>query len=459
MESDTHEASARITTRITELGIQNILLQFTDIGGRCKGVSVPADRFSAVLEQGQWIDGSSIDSSVRLRENDMSLRPDPATFSVLRAEDGGEPLARVMCDVYGMDDKPFTGDPRHVLKRALEHARASGYHYYIAPEVEFYVCLLDASGRITPLNDDHDGYFDLSPDLGTGLRHKLVNLLRESGIAVESSHHEVASGQHEIDLSAADALTIADQLVTLKYLARRLAHQLNVRVTFMPKPFSGLSGSGLHLHQTLLRAPDGVALASEDSALVNVFGERSRRSVSPLGLQFIAGQLEHASALVALTSPLVNSYKRLASGYEAPATIAWAHESRSAFIRVPHSSVGHREATRIELRATDPACNPYLALAAMLRAGMSGIEHVLAAPEPVEEPVYPFEVSERIPLGARALPLTLGEALQPFSASELMRDALGEYVFGRYVEMKRREWRAFQTYVTDWEQDTSWETA
>ena len=449
--------------RIEEHGIQNVLLQFTDIGGRCKGVSIPADRFAQVLEDGQWMDGSSIDSFVRLRENDMLLRPDPATFAIVQVEDEpAEPLARVICDVYTMDGKPFAGDPRYVLKRALQVAVEQGFRYQVAPEVEFFVCRLDADNHIQPLTEDHDGYFDLSADHGANLRHELVRLLREFGIGVESSHHEVASGQHEIDLAPVDALAAADHLVTLKYAARRLARLSGVHITFMPKPFTGLSGSGLHIHQALLRVTTSssqLADATGNNGAVNIFGERSRRDISDLGLHFIAGQLEHASAFVALTNPLVNSYKRLASGHEAPATIAWAHESRSAFIRVPHMSGGRAETARVELRTTDPSCNPYLALAALLRAGLAGIAGELMAPDPVEEPVYPFDVSERTPLGARPLPLTLGEAVQALSASALIRDVLGEYVFGRFVEMKRREWRTYQTHVTDWEQDTYWETA
>jgi len=434
---------------IEAAGIQTVSLQFTDIGGQMKGVSIPASQLPGVLERGQWVDGSSIESAVRLHENDMLLRPDPATFALLPAAGTTERLARLICDVHAMDDQVFAGDPRQVLRRALQAAAERGYIYQVAPEVEFFLCRVDEQQRLHPLAEDQDGYFDLTAEPGTYLRHTLVAALGAVGIEVESSHHEVASGQHEIDLAPTDALRAADQLVTLKYLGRLLARQQGMALTFMPKPFNGLSGSGLHLHQTLRASADGA----------NLFRGRSHRAVSDLALHFIAGQLQHASAFLALTNPLVNSYKRLASGFEAPALVSWAHENRSAFIRVPVVPKAQPDQGRVELRVSDPACNPYLAFAVILRAGLAGIDEHLTAPEPVEEQVSTFEQSERMPLGATWLPLSLGEALAKLQASQLMRETLGEYAFGRYVEMKRREWRTSQTQVTDWEQHTSWEGA
>jgi glutamine synthetase len=451
-QHDAEPASERVKQLLTAIearGIQTISLQFTDIGGQMKGVSIPAQQLAFVLAHGQWADGSSIESAVRLHESDMLLRPDPATFAIVSSEEAPEHQALVMCDLYSMDNHHFAGDPRYVLSRALEAAAEHGFAYHVAPEIEFYICQADADGRLHPLAEDQDGYFGVSADQGTKLRHDLVAALREGGIEVEGSHHEVAPGQHEIDLAAANALRAADQIVIFKYLARHLARQQGLHVTFMPKPFNGQSGSGMHIHQMLL-AKDGGA---------NLFGGQQPRAVSDLARHFIAGQLQHAPAFTAITNPLVNSYKRLASGYEAPATISWAHENRSAFIRVPVTPRSQPELARVELRGSDPACNPYLAFAAMLRAGLAGIDEQMAPPEPVEEQVYPFETSERLPLGATLLPLSLGEALATFSGSRLMRETFGEYIFGRFIEMKRREWRTYQTQVTDWEQQTCWKTA
>ena len=379
----------------------------------------------------------------------MLLRPDPTTFVVVSSEEAPGSQALVMCDLYSMDNHRFAGDPRHVLSRALEAAGERALAYQVAPEIEFYVCQADVEGRLHSLAEDRDGYFGVSADQGTRLRHDLVAALRACGIEVEGSHHEVEPSQHEIDLVATDALRAADHVVIFKYLARQLAHQHGLHVTFMPKPFNNQSGSGMHLHQMLLALETGN----------NLIAGPGHHAVSDLARHFIAGQLHNASAFTAITNPLVNSYKRLAGGYEAPATINWAHENRSAFIRVPVTPRGQPELARVELRGSDPSCNPYLAFAAILRAGLAGINEQLEPPEPVEDRVYPFETSERLPLGATWLPLSLGEALATFSASRLMRDTFGEYIFGRFIEMKRREWRTYQTQVTDWEQQTCWRTA
>lgn len=449
-ESDRQRAGARdILAAVEEHGIQTISLQFTDISGHVKGVSIPASQLATALADGQWVDGSCIASSVRLHESDTLLRPDPTTFTVLPLDRAPQPLARVICDVHTMDGRPFAGDPRHVLRRALGAGAERGVAYHVAPEIEFFICEVDSAGRLQPLAEDRDGYFDLTADQGAQLRHDLVTALRGMGVGVEGSHHEVAPGQHEIDLAATDALQAADNVATLKYVARHLARQQGLRVTFMPKPFNGLSGSGMHVHQMLLDSATGA----------NRFGGRSHHAVSDLARHFIAGQLHHAPALAAVTNPLVNSYKRLTGGFEAPSTITWAHENRSAYLRVPYVPAAHHELTRVELRGSDPACNPYLAFAAMLRTGLAGIDEHMAAPEPREEQVHAFEFSDRPSLEVTPLPASLGEALLAFSASRLMRETFEEYVFGRLVEMKRREWRAYQMQVTGWEQDIYWETA
>ena len=438
-----------ILTTITARGIQTISLQFTDISGHLKGVSIPADQLAIVLAHGQWIDGSSIEGIVRRHESDMVLRPDPTTFAILPWNESSGPVARIICDVYTMSGHPFAGDPRHVLRRALAFAAERGFIYQVAPEIEFFICQIDTAGHLLPLTADPDSYFDLSADPGTHLRHDLVAALRTMHIAVESSHHEVAMGQHEIDLAATHALHIADNIVTLKFLARHLARQHGLHITFMPKPFNNMSGSGLHIHQMLLSRDTGA----------NLFAGQSYRTISALALHFIAGQIHHAPAFVAITNPLVNSYKRLAGGYEAPATITWAHENRAAFIRVPYVPIGHPEMTRVEMRGSDPAGNPYLTLAVLLRAGLAGIAEQLPAPDPVEEQVYAFTENEHPSLEAAWLPRSLGEALSAFSASPLLCEVLGEHVFGHFAEMKQREWRAYQAQVTEWEQRLSLEMA
>jgi glutamine synthetase len=449
-DSDHLRAGARdILAVVAERAIQTISLQFTDIGGHAKGVSIPSSQLATALADGQWVDGSCIASSVRLHESDMLLRPVPATFTVLPAEGTHQPLARVICDVCTLDGRPFAGDPRHVLWRALAAAAERGFAYHVAPEIEFFICEVGSDGRLRPLPEDQDGYFDLTADPGAHLCHDLVIALRGMGMAVESSHHEVASSQHEIDLAATDALQAADNVATLKYVARHLARQQGLRVTFMPKPFNGLSGSGMHIHQMLL----------DSATATNRLSGRGHHVVSDLARHFIAGQLHHAAALTAVTNPLVNSYKRLAGGFEAPSTITWAHENRSAYIRVPYVPSAHPELTRVELRGSDPACNPYLAFAVMLRAGLAGIDEQMPTPEPREEQVHAFDLSERPSLEVTPLPTSLGDALLAFSASRLMRETFEEYVFGHFVEMKRREWRAYQTQVTSWEQDLCWETA
>ena len=440
---------ADLAARLQAEAIQFVLLQFTDISGRVKGVTIPVDQFAAVCEKGQEIDGSSLDSFVRLRESDMLLQPDLATFAVLPWRTAAGATARVICDVTTSSGQPFAGDPRQVLRRAQAVAAESGWAFNVALEIEFFICKGRGDGRPRPLTGDRNSYFDLDADEGAQLRHVIVAALSAMGIAVASSHHEVANSQHEIDLVVASALDAADAFVTLKYVAHHLAQRQGLAVTFMPKPFNGMSGSGLHIHQTL----------TDGSSGANLFGERSRRAVSEVGLHFIAGQLQHAAGFVAITAPLVNSYKRLASGDEAPATVAWAHENRSAFIRVPALIAQDPTTARIELRGSDPACNLYLALAAMLRAGLDGVQRALPAPPPVEEQISPFDERERAPLGSTPLPLTLGDAVQALSASHLLQETLGEHVFSRYIAMKRSEWQAYQTYVTDWEQDAGWENA
>lgn len=435
--------------RLDERGIRTVLLQFTDVAGHIKGVSIAATELHDALRNGCLVDGSSIDSFVRIRERDMLLLPDATTLAMLPVATGEAPLARIICDVVTVDGHPFAGDPRWLLRRTLTRAAERGYRYTIAPEIEFYFCSLDARGQPRPLEGDTDSYFDLAPDAGASLRHELVTALLDMGIAVSSSHHEVSPGQHELDLPRMETLQAADAVVTLKYVARGLARRRGVHVSFMPKPFTGRSGSGMHLHQTLLASSDGT----------NLFAGRTRRELTEVASSFIAGQLAHAPAFVAVTCPLVNSYTRLIGGYEAPATVTWAHENRSALVRVPQLPADSSHQARVEIRCADPACNPYLAFAALVQAGLAGIQQRLSAPEPAEELVYSFADAESAPLGVALLPLSLDEAISRLSDSALMRETFGEHVFSRYIELKRRESREFHLHVTDWERQTYWETA
>ena len=449
---DDTQQTQDVLTRLEAQGIKTTLLQFTDISGHIKGVSIPLTRLAETLDRGHWVDGSSLDGFVRMHETDTVLRPDLSTCALLPFTEESGVLARIMCDVYTVSGQPFVGDSRHVLRRALAVAAQLGYTYAVAPEIEFFICERRDDGSFVPLDGSESGYFDLDVDQGAQLRHAIVAAVEAMGSAVEGSHHEVAVGQHEIDLASGDALHIADTIVTLKYIARRLAREQNLHITFMPKPFNALSGSGMHIHQMLIATAPHAAAATGPYA--------GSHTLTALASGFIAGQLEHAPAFTAITNPLVNSYKRLVSGYEAPSAVMWGRENRSALIRVPRiPTVPTTSMEPVELRICDPACNPYLALAAMLRAGLAGVEQGLPAPDPSEDRVRPFEDSERLSLEMRLLPFSLGEALTAFSASNLMRDVFGEYVFGRFVEIKRREWHTAQTRVTDWERTTYWETA
>ncbi len=427
--------------RIKSDGVKFINLQFSDIFGTLKNVTIPVERLRDSLLQGTWFDGSSIQGFARICESDMFLRPDPATYSLVPWRPQQPAEARLICDVYRPDGQPFEGDPRYILKRALARAREMGFVYNVGPELEFF--LLERAGNHVALTPhDPAGYFDMGPrDRALDVRREISQALETMGLKVEMAHHEVAPGQHEIDIRYSDALSAADQALTVRYAVKSVSHQCGLHATFMPKPFFGVNGSGMHTHQSLFDLEGRNVFFSPDDPY----------HLSPLARHFIAGQLVHARAMCAVLSPTVNSYKRLTPGYEAPVYICWGQINRSALIRVPGYSPGREQSVRVELRCPDPSCNPYLAFAVMLHAGLDGIERGLEPPDPVEENVYGFDDARLAARSIGILPGSLGEALKEMERNPLMRKALGEHTFSYYLLAKAKEWDAFRIAVTDWE--------
>ena len=428
-----------------------VSLQFTDIVGQVKSVQVPMHQLEEAVEHGKWFDGSSIEGFARIAESDMFLVPDLATFAPIPWEpgfdgDGKETptgAARVICDVFTPNGDPFPGDPRWVLRRQLERAKKLGYVLNTGPELEFFL-LRRGDHEVEALPHDAAGYFDLSSDLGTVVRKEMMNDLEAFGIKVETAHHEVATGQHEIDFEYADALRTADNAVTFKTTLKAVAARKGLYATFMPKPFFGINGSGMHTHQSLWDIKKGK----------NAFADASDPyGLSSVARSYIAGVLEHARGMIAVLAPLVNSYKRLVPGYEAPVYIGWARINRSALIRIPQISKGQLNSTRIELRCPDPASNPYLGFACMLAAGLDGIARKLTPPDPVEENLYHFDAAKLVSRKIRQLPGTLHEAIGELSADKVISEALGEHVFERFVEAKNEEWDEYRMQVTSWEVD------
>lgn len=424
--------------------LQFVDLQFTDIIGTIKSVTIPVGQLEEAVERGIWFDGSSIEGFARIHESDMFLVPDPATYRVLPWTSPERRRARLICDIKSPDGGDFPGDPRAMLRRALQRAANLGFSYNCGPELEFFIFKRsDNGGPLTPIPHDVGGYFDFSPkDEAVSIRADIVLALEAMGMTVEASHHEVAIGQHEIDFKYADALTAADNAMTFKYAVKAVAASHGVYATFMPKPIFGINGSGMHTHQSL------TFLDSGDNAF---YDASDTYHLSPVAYQFIAGQLQHARSLAAVVAPTVNSYKRLTPGYEAPVYICWAQVNRSALIRIPRFAPGREQATRVELRFPDPSCNPYLAFATMLRAGLDGIEQKAQAPEPVNEDVYHFSNDDLEARGIDQLPGTLGEALYELECDPIVQDALGEHITGAYLRAKRAEWDEYRMQVSQWE--------
>jgi glutamine synthetase len=423
-------------------GIAFVNLQFTDIMGVVKTVTIPTHKLPEVIDHGMWFDGSSVEGFARVHESDMYLAPDLATFTAIPWDRDSNPTAKVFCDVFTPDGEPFEGDPRGCLKRQLAEAERLGYGFQIGPELEFFLLRTDGTQRIEALPHDQAGYFDVTTDLASDVRKEMVNALEAQGIVVEASHHEVAVGQHEIDFEYGPALATADNAVTFRVTLKAIAQRHGLYATFMPKPFYGVNGSGMHCHQSLADARTGE----------NLFhGADDEYGLSELARHFIAGQLAHARGMSAVLAPLVNSYKRLVPGHEAPVHVSWARTNRSALIRVPQTSRGRKDATRIELRSPDPSCNPYLAFAVMLAAGLDGVRRKLDPPRPVEENLYQFDDHMMAKYAVGMLPGTLKEALDALAEDDVVRGALGEHVYEWFHAAKMVEWGEYRKQVSPWE--------
>jgi glutamine synthetase len=443
------EDAARVLERVETRGIRFINLEFTDVVGMAKSVTIPASQLRDTLARGRWFDGSAIEGLARVAETDMYLRPDLATFAEIPwsvSNSAGEgPVARLICDVLMPNGERFGGDPRAVLIEAAREAEAQGYRYEVSPELEFFLLQEEGSRAGQPLAHDRGGYFDLSTDLAADVRREIVAALNEMGISIESSHHEVAAGQHEIDFTVADVVKVADGVVTARYAIKAIAQRHGLGATFLPKPFFGVNGNGMHTHQRLTRLVDGT----------NAFADVTDTGygLSSVGRRFIAGQLTHARGMCAIMAPLVNSYKRLVPGFEAPVMISWGRINREALIRVPRFEPGAPESLLVELRSPDPSCNPYLAFAAMLRAGMDGVTRDLPLAQPVEEGLYTLEESSRLRRGIALLPSSLNEALTELQRDETMVAALGEQIAAWFIESKSEEWEEYRQQVHQWELD------
>jgi glutamine synthetase len=406
--------------------------------GHLKNVTISPRELDACLDDGKWFDGSSIEGFTRIHESDMMLIPDLATYIPLPWSRNGKKVARIICDVYDPGKTPFVGDPRYVLKRLEEKAKKKGYFYHVGPELEFFLF----KSKENRTYHDTAGYFDFAPrDFATDIRAVMASTLEKLGIRVEMSHHEVAPSQHEIDIEYCGALEMADRVMMLKQVIKTVASENNLHATFMPKPIFGVNGSGMHTHQSIFNK-NGENL---------FYDEKDRYKLSSLAYHFMGGQLKYIREITAVLCPTVNSYKRLVRGYEAPVYVCWGQRNRSALIRVPRYSKGRKKSTRLELRCPDPSCNPYLAFAVMLATGLKGIDDKIEPPHPVEEDVYGFEDSKLAKFYIKTLPANLGEAIEKFKKSKLMKEALGEHVFNKYFEVKTAEWTDFQRFVTDWE--------
>lgn len=441
------KSKERVIEAAVQKDVKFVKLQFTDMFGIVKSVTIPVEQLEESLDRGTWFDGSSIEGFARIYESDMYLMPDPYTFAILpwRPKDRSE--ARLIADIYKSNGKPFEGDPRFILKQAIKKAKDKGFIYNVGPELEFFLFRANED-KTMPVPHDVAGYFDFSPrDLASDVRRDVIFALESLGMSVEMSHHEVAPGQHEIDFRYDEALRTADNAVTFKYTVKAIANAHELYATFMPKPIYGVNGSGMHVHQSLF-----------DKKGKNLFFDsKDKYKLSKIAYEFIAGQLGHIKAMSLILSPTVNSYKRLVLGYEAPVYICWGQRNRSALIRVPHYSPGREQSVRAELRCPDPSCNPYLAFTVMLTAGLDGIKRKLKPPDPVEEDVYGFDDSKLASLGIETLPRSLSESIEEFEKDKLMKEVLGEHLYGRYLEVKRLEWQEYIKQVTQWELDRYFE--
>ena len=412
-----------------EKEVKFIQLWFTDMIGNLKSVTIPITQLESALEEGKNFDGSSIEGFTRIHESDTVVKPDPETFKILPWSSAGQREARMFCDILLPDLTPYEGDPRWVLKKNLLALKEEGYTYYVGPELEYFYFKTSGSTEVL----DFSSYFDLTPpDIGDELRMQTVSALEELGIKVEASHHEVAPSQHEIDLVYQDALLMADSIMTYKLVVKEIAQRNGSYATFMPKPIFGVNGSGMHVHQSLFKLNK------------NVMG-------SKIGERFIAGLLKHAREITLITNQWANSYKRLVPGYEAPVYISWARENRSTLVRIPTHFPGKEIADRVEYRAPDPACNPYLAFSAMLQAGLEGVRQGYKLSPPIEKNLYTLTEEERERLGIKYLPESLGEAISVTKKSELVKKTLGEEFFHKLLGNKARIWEDYRAQLTQYE--------
>ncbi len=421
-----------------ENNVKFIRLWFTDVLGFLKGFAITIDELEGALEEGMGFDGSSIQGYARIDESDMIAKPDPKTFRILPWRPKENAVGMMFADIYEPDGTPYKGDPRWVLKRNLKKTEDLGYTFYVGPELEYFY-FKSSEGK--PAILDEGGYFDLTPlDVATELRRETILTLEAMGVHVEYSHHEVAPSQHEIDLRYAEALTMADHAMTYRLVVKQIAMKHGVYATFMPKPIFGQNGSGMHTHQSLFKGNKNA-----------FFDPKDEFHLSKLAKSYIAGILKHSKEITSITSQWVNSYKRLVPGYEAPVYISWARRNRSALVRVPMYKPKKENATRIEFRSPDPACNPYLAFAVMLAAGLRGIEKGYELPPPVEEDIFEMSEASRKKHGIDSLPGSLSEAIQLTEKSELVKETLGEHIFEKFIENKKIEWDKYRTHVSQFE--------
>jgi glutamine synthetase len=433
------EASRKdVLKRLQADEVQFVLLWFTDIEGHLKSFAITPNEAEGALDDGMGFDGSSITGFNAIEESDMVAIPDPDTFQLMPWKAGETKVARMICDIVTPDGNPYEGDPRYVLRRALTRMESMGFDTFnVGPELEYFLFRDDNSTETL----DEGGYFAMTTmDAASELRQDTVTALEHMGIPIEYVHHEVGPSQHEIDMRYAPALTMADHTITYRLVVKEIAKKAGYHATFMPKPIFGENGSGMHTHMSLFKDGRNAFFDGDD-----------RWHLSDAGKAFIAGQLRHAREIAAVFAQWVNSYKRLVPGYEAPVYVAWSQRNRSALIRIPLYKPGHEAATRAEIRCPDPACNPYLTFAALLHAGLEGIEHGYELPDPMETNLYHLTAEQRRERGIVSLPETLGEAVDELAASDVARRALGPHIFDRYVELKRKEWDEYRVQLSDWE--------
>ncbi len=434
------EARKDALQKIKADGVEFLLLWFTDIEGHLKSFAVTPSEIEDALDDGMGFDGSSITGFNAIEESDMVAIPDPGTYRMMPWKEGETKVGRMICDVVTPDGEPYEGDPRYVLRLALERMKSMGFETFnVGPELEYFL-FKDDKGTETL---DEGGYFAMTTmDAASELRQETVRGLEQMGIPVEYVHHEVGPSQHEIDVRFAPALEMADHTLTYRLIVKEIAKKAGFHATFMPKPIFGENGSGMHTHQSLFNDGRNAFFDADD-----------QWNLSDVGKAFIAGQLRHAREISAVFAQWVNSYKRLVPGYEAPVYVAWSRRNRSALIRIPLYKPGNEQATRAEIRCPDPACNPYLTFAALLHAGLEGIEKGYELPDPMETNLYHLTAEQRKERGIVSLPETLGEAIDELSESELAKKALGPHIFDRYIELKRKEWDDYRVQLTEWERD------